>query len=41
MGYYLNSEKSIISHFQRLDSSSVYFPVESEEAIKIFESIHN
>lgn len=41
MGYYLNSEKSIISHFQGLESSSVCFPVESEEAIKVFELIHN
>ncbi|MBD5486566.1 MAG: hypothetical protein HDR18_13775 [Lachnospiraceae bacterium] len=39
--YYLDSEKSIIKHFQSVKPKSVYFPIESEEVIKVFESIHD
>lgn len=39
--YYLDSEKAIIESFQSVDSTSVYFPVENEKTIEIFETIHN
>lgn len=39
--YYLDSEKSIIKHFQSVNPKSVCFFNENEESIKVFESIHN
>lgn len=39
--YYLDSEKAVIESFQSVDGTSVYFPVESEKTIEIFETIHN
>lgn len=39
--YYLDSEESIIAHFQSVECDSVYFPVENKDAISIFESIHD
>lgn len=39
--YYLDSEKVIIKLFQSVEPEAVYFPIENEETIKVFESIHN
>ena len=39
--YYLDSENAIIDSFQSVDNTSVYFSVESEKTIEIFETIHN
>lgn len=39
--YYLDSEKSIIKKFQMVNPKSVYFLMEDEESIKVFESIHD
>ncbi|MCH5345165.1 MAG: hypothetical protein J1E64_14120 [Acetatifactor sp.] len=39
--YFLDSEKVIIELFQSVDSTSVYFPVESEKTIEVFETIHS
>lgn len=39
--YYMDSEESIISHFQSVECDSVYFPVENEDIINVFESIYN
>lgn len=39
--YYLDSEKSIIKHFQSVNPKSVLLLNENTESIKVFESIHN
>lgn len=39
--YYLDSEKSIIKHFQMVNPKSVCFFNENKKSIKVFESIHN
>lgn len=38
---YFDNENRIIERLQRVDSSSVYFPVEKEELVVIFEAIHS
>lgn len=38
---YFDDERRIIEHFQGVDCESVFFPLQSDAAIHIFESIHN
>lgn len=38
---YFDDERRIIEHFQEVACESVFFPVQSDAAIHIFESIHN
>ncbi len=38
---YFDNENNIIVHFQEVEYSSVFFPVESEEAIYNFENVHD
>ena len=38
---YFDNENRIIERLQRVDSSLVYFPVEKEDLVVIFEAIHS
>jgi hypothetical protein len=38
---YFDNENKIIEWFQDVEPSSVYFPIETDELVAVFESIHN
>lgn len=38
---YFDNENKIIEWFQNVEPSSVYFPIETNELVSLFESIHN
>ena len=38
---YFDKENKIIEWFQNVEPSSVYFPIETNELVSVFESIHD